>query len=717
MPALNLPENQLGNVEQVQDAHDPTGVINKPKKGAEADEKLLATVNSWWIEARDAHAPNRAEQHIDADFYDHHQITPDHAAALDQRGQAPLQYNLVKVACDWIIGTERRTRIDWKVHPRGPEDARPALAKQHVMKYVDDANDGSFARSHAFTHAIKVGIGWTEECYDPDADGEPLVIRHQDWKGMWWDPFAQKLDLSDARYMIRVKWLDVDFAIQKWPQHTNAIERYARATDEIDLEDVEDPADVPGMFFNRTTHTHTIGVYGASASGQRRLRSRVRVLECWYKAPVRKKRMVGWSESLDRKLFDPANPSHAAAVANGTVDLVDAVVFEIRKVIWLPSLILEQGVEPYRHGRYPFTPIIAFRDDKTGLPYGYIRGMRDAQDDYNKRRAKALFLLSVNRFVYERGALDEDDEEEIRAEAAAPDAQIRVAPGALQNNRVRWETGQSLAHDQIALMEQSKMHILEGNGITRENLGQSSNTISGRAILAKQQQGSVSSAEVFDNYRFSFRQSGRKTLSNIEQFMSMPKRLRILGPTGANDWLMVNEPVFDPITREVFFENDLTASEADFHVDQQDYRETVRMAMAEALFDVIRNLPPDLQLGLLDLALELTDLPNRDEIVRRIRQLNGQSAPGEQDSPDAVAKRDAAAAAQARDQALTEAERTAKIRRDEAAALRDEQTARKTMVDTKASAMNTAGLVAAALPLAPAADRLAEFPAEPGVQS
>jgi len=175
--------------------------------------------------------------------------------------------------------------------------------------------------------------------------------------------------------------------------------------------------------------------------------------------------------------------------------------------------------------------------------------------------------------------------------------------------------------------------------------------------------------------------------------------------------------VFDPITREVFFENDLTASEADFHVDQQDYRETVRMAMAEALFDVIRNLPPDLQLGLLDLALELTDLPNRDEIVRRIRQLNGQSAPGEQDSPDAVAKREAQAAAQQRDQQLTEAERTAKIRRDEAAALRDEQTARKTMVDTKASAMNTAGLVAAALPLAPAADRLAEFPAEPGVQS
>lgn len=263
------------------DAVDPTDALSKQKRTrAEADAKLLSTLNTWWIEARDAHAPNRAQQHKDADFYDHHQIDEETAAAMIERGQAPLVYNLVKPAVDWVIGTERRTRVDWKVHPRGAEDAPAAQAKQHAMKYVDDVNDGSFARSHAFSHAVKVGIGWLEECINEAGDEEPITNRHEDWKNMWWDPFARDILLRDSRYMTRAKFMDVDYAIAMFPDAADAIERSARAADELDLDDYDDPADVPGLYFNRTSHDHALSLRDSSPfSAARRLRSRVRVLD------------------------------------------------------------------------------------------------------------------------------------------------------------------------------------------------------------------------------------------------------------------------------------------------------------------------------------------------------------------------------------------------------------------------------------------------------
>ena len=54
---------------------------------------------------------------------------------------------------------------------------------------------------------------------------------------------------------------------------------------------------------------------------------------------------------------------------------------------------------------------------------------------------------------------------------------------------------------QIAMLAESKQNVYESSGVTRENTGSSTGDQSGRAILAKQQQGSVTTAELFDNFR------------------------------------------------------------------------------------------------------------------------------------------------------------------------------------------------------------------------
>src|SRR5690606_6740688 len=89
---------------------------------------LAKQFEQWWIEARDKHAQNRVDRMLDHDYYDHDQISPEDRAIYEERGQAPIVFNLIHGAIDWLSGTERRTRVDWMVHPRGPEDEQGAKA-------------------------------------------------------------------------------------------------------------------------------------------------------------------------------------------------------------------------------------------------------------------------------------------------------------------------------------------------------------------------------------------------------------------------------------------------------------------------------------------------------------------------------------------------------------------------------------------------------------
>ncbi len=59
--------------------------------------------------------------------------------------------------------------------------------------------------------------------------------------------------------------------------------------------------------------------------------------------------------------------------------------------------------------------------------YGMVRGLISLQDEINKRRSKALHLLSVRQVIAEQGAVPDVDK--ARREVAKPDGYIEVMPG------------------------------------------------------------------------------------------------------------------------------------------------------------------------------------------------------------------------------------------------------------------------------------------------
>ncbi len=102
-------------------------------------------------------------------------------------------------------------------------------------------------------------------------------------------------------------------------------------------------------------------------------------------------------------------------------------------------------------------------------------------------------------------------------------------------------------------------------------------------------------------------------------------------------------------------ENDITATQADFIVEADAYHATVRQAMFESFGEMITKLPPEVSVQLLDLWLDLSDLPGKDAMVERIREINGQSDPDEdQDNPEVQARLQAEAEEQARQKEIEE---------------------------------------------------------------
>ena len=84
--------------------------------------------------------------------------------------------------------------------------------------------------------------------------------------------------------------------------------------------------------------------------------------------------------------------------------------------------------------------------------------------------------------------------------------------------------------------------------------------------------------------------------------------------------------------------NDITASQADFVVADQDYAGTLRQAMFESLNKLATRLPPDVSLRLMTIAMAFSDLPNADEVADAIRKVTGERDESKPATPEDEAR-------------------------------------------------------------------------------
>ena len=614
------------------DSGQATDLIRAPN--ARLDGESARKRHAWLLGVigyeRRRQSPNRMQMALDHDYYDGLQLTDEDILELIDRGQAPLVYNLVKRTADWVIGTEKRTRFDYKVLARKRGQVNEARFKTDAMKYLDDVNKTPFWRSQAFREAVISGVGWLEDGVRGDADEIPIYSGNESWWYTLHDSHAHKLDNTDARYHTRWKYLDVDIAQAWFPDREQFILNDTRngavidekMMDEFFLGNRLSGEDYLAGSFSR--HLNFSGAGGFVDSS----RDRVKVYESWYKMPVFERTVK--SKELPRfhgLRFDPSNEDMVHATMIGDATLVERVNMRCFYMIYTESGVLAAGQSPYRHNEFPFTPIWCYRRGRDNMPYGIIRNIRDPQDGFNRRMAKAIFALSAYRVTADADAIDPKKQswEDVRIEAGRPDALLVKKKG----TELKVEFDRQLGEEHLKIAQTEGSLILDASGVTADNLGMESNAQSGKAILAKQAEGSAVTAEVFDNLRLGGQVQGEKRLSLAEQFMTEETVLRVTDAKGRPNWKTINvvEQLPDGSIR---VKNDMTATKADFVVDQQDFHATMRQAAVESLKEVLPNLSgldPMLILRVLRMMIDVSDFPNKEEMVKDLDTITGYKDP------------------------------------------------------------------------------------------
>lgn len=578
-------------------------------------------------------AVNRAEMVEDEDFYDNEQWTQADKATLRERGQEPLVYNVISTTVNWVLGTEKRSRTDFKVLPRRKAEGKPAERKTQILKYLSDVNRTPFHRSRAFEDTVKVGVGWLEDGVQDEDDGEPIYSRYESWRNMLWDSAATEYDLSDGRYMFRSKWLDYDVGAALFPKRRTHLREACREAGAFGTD---------WLYGDEAMDSLEDAIAEGTLENLAMNRDRFRAIECWFRLPVQVQSLRGGD--FRGEVFDASYEPHQRQLDEGLATLINRTMMRMHVAIMTENALLYVGPSPYRHNRFPFTPIWCYRRGRDNMPYGMVRGMKDIQRDINKRATKALHILSTNKTIMEEGAVPDLDE--FAEEVARPDAIIVKKQG----KELIINAERELAPAHLDLMSRSIVMIQQQSGVTDENLGRRTNASSGIAIGRRQEQGAMATAGIFDNLRFAAQVQGEKQLSTVEQYMTEEKAFRITNMRGTPEYVTVNDGM--P-------ENDIIAAKADYVISEQDWRASVRQAQVDELLALLSQLAPvnpQVALVMLDLVVEGMDVPQRDELVRRIRSITGMRDPdAEEPTPEEIARDQAQQAAQQRQDALTDA--------------------------------------------------------------
>lgn len=640
---------------------------NHPLDGEES-RRLLRRLLGWYYAEKDRQAKNRLEMAIDCDFYDGDQWDQEDIEVLNERGQMPLSFNEVAPMIDWLIGTERRMRVDWTVLPREEDDVDAADVKKKVLKYISDINGVPMARSRAFADAVKAGVGWVDDGARDDPTKDILYSKYEDWRNVLWDSSAYDLDLGDGRYLFRWRWVDEDIACMMFPDRADRI--HSAAADFASRSILDDESWYLGEDADSGMSLSGVGGIG-TVNSQRR---RVKLIECQFREPV-KCSVVAEGQFKGAYL----NPNDAALIdavkSKGGSKIVDRIMMRMHVAVFTETDLLSVEQSSYRFNDFSLTPTWCYRRSRDRLPYGAIRRVRDIQRDLNKRASKAQFMLSTNQVIADKGAVD--DPYLAAQEVSRPDGFIEKNPG--KEFTIRRDT--DAATGQLQMMTLDAQSIQKSVGINNENLGRQTNAVSGAAINARQNQGSVSTTEPFDNQLYSIQVQGRKQLSLAEQFITEEKVIRLTGAKGKLDWVRVNQPEIQD-DGSVRYINDITSSMADFVVSEQDYAGTLRQVMFDSLQAIVQKLPPEAGLRLYAIAMKYSDLPNSDEIVEAIRKITGEQDPDKELTPEE--QQQAEQAKQLQEEAL-------QMQRETAILAMEEQKARIAKINAEAEKIATGG--------------------------
>lgn len=577
-----------------------------------------------------------------ADYYDGHQLTSDRLERMGRLGIPPLVTNLIRPTIDAVLGLEAKTRTDWRVIEEDyntpiPEPLLNALNQKLTEAERESHADRSIAEAHA--SQIKAGLGWVEVSRASDAMGYAYRVANTHRSEIWWDWRSVEPDLSDSRYLVRKRRFDEDVLLAMMPEHADIIKGAVGGsfrTWQWETRDTYSPALSYAAEVERVTNMDE----DDWRDGERK---RATLYEVWYRV---------FRRGLVMKLpngrvipFDPQDQRHMMAAQAGAIRPYEATYSEIRVAFYLGPHRLYDFKSPYKHRYFPYVPFWGFREDKSRIPYGLIRGMMSPQDVVNSADAKMHWMLNARRLLAASDAIDQrhNSWRQIQDELARPDAVVLLDP-AKPNSRFEVQQDFQLNNQQYARRMQASNDIENAGGVFKAMMGKEGGADSGIAINALIEQGSVTLAKINDGYRFARRQVGEMLFSMVREDLIGQQTTIHVQPTYGTSRKRIPVPLNVP-REDGTLQNNVALANAKVVLTDVPSTPAFRAQQLQVLSEVVKSLPPEMQMATIDVLVKLTDVPEKELLIERLRRMAGiQDIPPEEE--DAVLAQQQAAAAE-----------------------------------------------------------------------
>jgi hypothetical protein len=502
-----------------------------------------------------------------------------------------------------VVNDARQNKPSIKVHPADSKaDVKIADIYSGLIRNIEYTSDADVAYDTALECAVTGGFGYfkinTRYATDDTFEQDIVIERIANPLAVFGDPFSTTADSSDWNVALVVDFVSKD-----------AYEKEYKG-EPINWND--DPY---------------LGLADPWMTDEG-----VLIAEYWVREKVKRTiLLLSNGEVIDREQYQ-ANIDIFEANGVGPVgEPRETESYSVKQHILSGAEVLKTVDWP---GKYiPIVPVYGEEVNYEGrrIWRSLIRDAKDSQRMYNYWRTMATELVAL-----------------------APKAPFIGPRGAFETDGAKWETANLMSHAYIeydgstppqrqqfagipagalqeALSTSDEMKAIMG--MYDASLGARSNETSGRAIMARQREGDVSTFHFIDNLTRAIRHAGRVLIDLIPHVYSTERIIRVLGPDAQPATVAVNtqqpvpvvgpdgQPQTDDNGQPLMFVYELGLGKYDLIVNAGPSFTSRREEAATQMTELIRAFPP--AAGVLgDLVAKNMDWPEHEEVAKRLASLN-----------------------------------------------------------------------------------------------
>lgn len=463
----------------------------------------------------------RKEAEESYDFVAGRQWSSEDLAILADQDRPNVTFNRLTPLVDSVSGTEINNRQEVRYIPRKEGVIQVSEILTGASKWVRGECDAEFEESHSFLDVVVCGMGWTETRLETDENpAGNVTIERVDPLEMSWDPGAKKRNLSDARWIMRIKEVDRGDAKTMFPDATDDEIHAAWAAEPVG----DEPHDAQAAPFYKNDQS----------GNEARLPKKVRLVEVqwWehenyrlvldpFEQPSTKKQ---FSEERFNTLKKRVAKINKEQSANFEIDSV-SMRRKVYKRAFIGAKVLSVEDSPGGNS-FTYKAITGKYDRNKSVWYGIVRVLKDPQRWANKWLSTTMHIMNTNA---KGGLLAETDAfvnpKKAEKDWANPESIVWLNKGGLEKIRERKIFDFPMGFDK--LMSFAIQSIPDVSGINLNFMALTTGEEAATLDRQRKQTALTILAGLFDNLRRYRREQGRLLLYYITSYISDGRLIRI----------------------------------------------------------------------------------------------------------------------------------------------------------------------------------------------